>query len=178
MFLETERLLLRKFREEDFDDFCGFAMDDEMCRMMGRAPMPDRAAARVNFDWLKNHEPRGYAIVLKESHSVIGNLTVSKVADYVARLDALAGKRGCALSFSIGKAHQRKGLMLEAVRAVIDHLFCIENVDYINCGYFDFNRASEGLQRKLGFEHLLTESVDFGSEIIVCVDNVLWNKRT
>ena len=36
MFLETERLILRKFREEDFDDFCEYAMgnapvDKENC---------------------------------------------------------------------------------------------------------------------------------------------------
>lgn len=35
MFTETERLVLRKFHEGDFNDFCGYAMDDEMCRMMG-----------------------------------------------------------------------------------------------------------------------------------------------
>lgn len=38
MFLETERLILRKFREADFEDFCEFAMDEDMCRMMGRTP--------------------------------------------------------------------------------------------------------------------------------------------
>jgi len=36
VFLETERLILRKFEEADFDDFCEYAMDDEMSRMMGR----------------------------------------------------------------------------------------------------------------------------------------------
>ena len=177
MFAETSRLILRKFEEGDFTDFCAFAMDDEMCRMMGRAPMPDEAAARVNFDWLKNHEPRGYAIVLKESGHVIGNLTVAKLPDHLQRLDVLKGKRGCTLSFSLSRHYQRRGLMMEAVQGAIDQLFAVEDFDFINCGYFDFNRASEGLQKKLGFEHLLTEAVDFGAETIVCVDNILWNKR-
>lgn len=65
MFLETDRLVLRKFREADFGDFCEFAMDEDMCRMMGRDPMPDTSAARLNFDWLKDQEERGYALVLK-----------------------------------------------------------------------------------------------------------------
>lgn len=173
MFLETERLILRKFEEGDFDDFCAFAMDDEMCRMMGRAPMPDRAAARVNFGWLKNHEPRGYAIVLKDAGRVIGNLSVTKLPDHLQKVDKVRGKRGCALSFSISRHYQRRGLMLEAVGAVIERLFD-EGMDFINCGHFDFNRASEGLQKKLGFERLLTERVNFGSEEIVCVENILW----
>ena len=49
MFLETERLILRKFREEDFDDFCDYAMDDEMSRMMGRDRISTRADARLAF---------------------------------------------------------------------------------------------------------------------------------
>lgn len=176
MFLETQRLILRKFEESDFDDFCAFAMDDEMCRMMGRALMPNRAAARVNFGWLMNHEPRGYVLELKESGRVIGNLTVARLPEHIGRLEALRGKRGCALSFSIGRDHQRKGLMLEAVRAVIDRLF-EEGMEFINCGHFDFNIASRALQEKLGFEHLLTETVRFGEEEIVCVDNILWNTQ-
>lgn len=178
MFLETERLVLRKFGEADFADFCAFAMDDEMCHMMGRAPMPDEAAARVTFNWLKNHEERGYAIVLKESGRVVGNLTVARLPEHLAKLDALKGKRGCSLSFSVGRDYRRRGLVSEAVRAVIDRLFEAEGMDFVNCGHFDFNTASRELQRKLGFEHLLTEEVNFGGETIVGVDNVLWNKKT
>ena len=36
MFLETERPILRKLREEDYGDFRAYAADEEMCRMMGR----------------------------------------------------------------------------------------------------------------------------------------------
>ncbi len=36
MFLETERLMLRKWEENDFADFCAYAMDEEMSRMIGR----------------------------------------------------------------------------------------------------------------------------------------------
>lgn len=176
MFLETERLIRRKLEEDDFADFCAFAMDDDMCRMMGRAPMPDEAAARVNFDWLKNREPRGYAIVLKETGRVVGNLTVGKVGDWLMKYAALQGKRGASLSFSIGRAYQRRGLMSEAVSAVIDQLFRLENIDFINCGHFDFNIASRELQIKLGFEHLLTARVSFCGEENILVERILWNK--
>lgn len=46
MFVETDRLILRKFREEDFADFCAYAMDEEMCRMMGNDLMDTEEAAR------------------------------------------------------------------------------------------------------------------------------------
>lgn len=46
MFPGTERLLLRKLQEADFDDFRAFFMDHEMSRMMGRplSVMPNRSS--------------------------------------------------------------------------------------------------------------------------------------
>ena len=57
MFLETERLILRKFREEDFEDYCGFSLGDpERDRMMGRSPLNTVEDVRLNFNWLKDKE--------------------------------------------------------------------------------------------------------------------------
>ena len=174
MFLETERLILRKFREADFEDFCEFAMDEDMCRMMGRDPMTDTDAARLNFDWLKDKEERGYALVLKGTGRVIGNLTVGAVPADLSSLPELEGKNGRCLSFSISRHYQRKGLMQEAVTAVIDELFRAEGMDYIQCGHFDFNLPSRQLQKKLGFTLLHAERIAFKGEEMLCVENVLW----
>lgn len=75
MFFETEHLILRKFQEDDFDDFCEYAMDDEMSRMMGRNLLHSIEDARLNFDWLKDKEDRCYGLVYKDTGRVIGNLT-------------------------------------------------------------------------------------------------------
>ena len=174
MFLETERLLLRKFREKDFEDFCEYAMDENMCHMMGRDPMPDTDAARLNFNWLKDKEERGYVLVLRETGRIIGNLTVGGVPADLANLPELEGKAGRSLSFSISRHYQRRGLMQEAVTAVIDKLFREEGMDYIQCGHFDFNLPSRELQKKLGFTHLHSERIDLNGEEILCVENVLW----
>lgn len=176
MFMETERLILRKFREEDFADFCAYAMDEEMCRMMGNDLMDTEEAARVTFDWLKDKEERGYVVVLRESGRVIGNLSVTAVPDDLLKLPALAGKQGVSLSFCISPAYRRQGLMSEAVRAVIDHLFREEELDYVQCGHFDFNTVSARFQEKLGFTHLITMELDFKGEQMTSVENVLWKK--
>lgn len=175
MFLETERLILRKFREEDFADFWEFANDPEMCRMMGRDDMSNPETARFTFDWLRNKEERGYVLALKETGKVIGNLTITQPSASVRCLPQLAGKTGCALSFSLSRRYQRRGLMYEMVTAVIAHLFRMENVDYINCGHFDFNIPSRELQKKLGFTHLLTDRFPNDGEEIVCMENILWH---
>ena len=173
MFLETKRLIIRKFRDEDFDDFCDFAMDDEMSRMMGRGLLHTRADARLTFTWLKNREKRGYALVLKETGRVIGNLTVTQVPRFEEALRHLEGFEGRSLSYAISRHHRRQGLMEEAVRAVIDALFA-EGFDYIECGSFDFNTASAALQKKLGFEYLATERFDMDGELRTAIECILW----
>ena len=174
MFLETERLILRKFREEDFPDFCAYAMDAEMTRMIGRDPTDTVEGARVSFDWLKDREERSYALVLKETGRVIGDLTVTAVPEDLAGLEPLRGKRGRCLSFSISRQYQRRGLMTEAVRAVVRRLFEEEGMDYIQCGHFDFNTVSARFQEKLGFVHLTTMELDFKWEHRISVEQVLW----
>ena len=139
MFVETDRLILRKFREEDFADFCAYAMDEEMCRM-------------------------------------IGNLNITPLPEHLLDLPALAGKQGKSLSFCISRQYRRQGLMSEAVRAVIARLFEEEGMDYVQCGYFDFNTVSKAMQEKLGFTHLITMTIDFRGEMMTTVENILWKE--
>ena len=173
MFLETERLILRRFREADFDDFCDFAMDDEMSRMMGRDRIQTRADARLAFTWLKNREERGYALELKSTGRVIGNLTVSQVPRFDEAVRRLEGFEGRSLSFAISRHFRRQGLMEEAVRAAIAALYG-EGMDYIQCGCFDFNTASKALQEKLGFEYLATEKIDMGGKRYTAIQRIRW----
>lgn len=79
------------------------------------------------------------------------------------------------MSYSISRKYQRKGLMFEATSAVISQLFYVEGIDYINCGHFPFNTASEGLLKKLGFEYLTTMSYyEEGREIVV-IHRIIFN---
>lgn len=174
MLLETERLILRRFQESDFADFCDYAIDADMCRMMGREDIYDAKSARSTFDWLKDHEERGYVIVYKENNKVIGNLTITLPPPFVRCRKQLEGKNGRTLSFSISRHYQRRGLMFEVVSAVIEHLFRLEGVDYINCGHFSFNIASRELQKKLGFSYLDTERFTQDGVEVEAIENILW----
>ena len=161
MFLETERMILRKVQETDFEgSFREYLMDREIDRMMCRNPSPDMDAARLSFDWFLHKEERSYVLVRKEGGKVIGNLTVyNSPPPFITDLEALKGKTGRSLSFAMSRQYQRQGLMSEAVNAVIDCLFQAEGVDYINCGYLSVNEPSRELQRKLGFSYLITEHI-------------------
>lgn len=107
MFLVTERLLLCKLQEVDFDDFYAFVMDREMSRMTGRPLFTDAESVRPTFNWLLRQEERGYAIVLQETGRVIGNLTVSAPPRLVAAHPSTQGQRSRTLSFSLSRLYRR-----------------------------------------------------------------------
>ena len=174
MFLETERLILRKFEEKDFEDYCGFSLGDpERDRMMGRSPLNTVENVRMNFDWLKNKEERAYVLVLKESGRVIGNLTVYNRGYDAEEHPEIAHLKGFGLSFGISNQYKRQGLIYEAVSAVIDRLFEEENADYIAAGHFTYNIPSRELQKKLGFQQYFREHFDLFGEVVESMENIL-----
>lgn len=173
MFLETQRLIIRKFEEKDFEDYRVYSLGDiEQDRMMGRMPLDTVEAVRQNFTWLKDKEERGYALELKETRSVVGNLTVYNRTPVENREDLLE-KKGRSLSFCLSREYRRRGLAEEAVTAVIEKLFREEQAEYIHCGCFDFNIPSLTLQRKLGFTHLASECVTIDEKTYVVIHNIL-----
>lgn len=175
-FIKTPRLTLRRFRTGDFEDYCAYAMDSEMARMIGLDDMPNRDAARRGFEKAMRR-PRAYALVLESEGKVVGDLAVEPVPPGVENAPVIRGKRGYALSFAIGRDYRRRGLMEEAVRGTMTQLFEGENLDFVNCGYFDYNEASRRLQNKLGFVPLATHLYHRGSEKIRVVDNVMWKEN-
>lgn len=175
IFVETPRLLLRKVTQADYPYFRTYLTDKHMDEMMLRSPCHSEEDMQAGFDWFLNKEDRAYVIVHKEAGEVIGNLTVyDKVPPEVAQQEAVAGKAGKSLSFAMSPAWQRRGLMLEAVHAVIDRLFSQENTDYIHCGYLSYNVPSKMLQEKLGFQEIFTERFSLDGREIEVVENVLW----
>ena len=178
-FLETERLILRKFQENDLDDLCEVVIDPERNRMMGNDEISSVDEAKGLLEWFLYKEERAYALVLKATGRVVGDLTVqNEPPEEIKALPELAGKIGRSLSFSISRQYRRQGLMFEAVNAVIEQLFRVERVDYIHSGYLDFNIPSQQLHKKLGFTYLTTQRFrrEEGGEELVGIENVLWRE--
>lgn len=174
IFLETPRLLLRRFCENDFDSYWAFAADAEDSYMMGRPDCTSREDALANFNWLKDREPWAYALVLKETGELVGDLTITCVPKEIAALPAVAGRVGRTLSFCLARPYRRQGLMEEAVRAVIAHLFECRDINYINCGHFDFNEPSRRFQEKLGFARLDDFDLPIDGKTYHCIENIRW----
>ena len=143
LLLKTERLVLRRYREEDAEACFAFLSNEQdaymdCCRAF--TTMDEDYYERVK---LIGERETQYMITLKDSGEVIG--TVNVFADDARAVDAKE------IGYGIAPAHQRMGYAYEALSALLDLMqkeLCLEMV---TAGILPENIASERLLVKLGF---------------------------
>jgi ribosomal-protein-alanine N-acetyltransferase len=148
--IETERLVLRPFTWDDLDDFFGYASVDGVGEMAGWHHHENKDQSKeilANFI----DEDTDFALVLKETGRVVGSLGV-KSYGAEDKLTEFDGYKGREIGYVLAKDQWGKGLMAEAVSAVINHLFDEIDLDFLTCGYYDFNNQSRRVQEKCGFK--------------------------
>jgi ribosomal-protein-alanine N-acetyltransferase len=148
--IETERLVLRPFKWDDLDDFFGYASVDGVGEMAGWHHHENKDQSKeilANFI----DEDTDFALVLKETGRVVGSLGV-KSYGAEDKLTEFDGYKGREIGYVLAKDQWGKGLMVEAVSAVINHLFDEIDLDFLTCGYYDFNNQSRRVQEKCGFK--------------------------
>ena len=148
--LETERLILRPFRQEDLQDFYEYASIEGVGEMAGWRHHDSIEKSQEILDMFIN-EDKTFAIVLKENGKVIGSLGVKKYGMEEA-LTEFNDYLGREIGYVLSKEHWGKGIMPEAVGAIIDYLFGSLDLDFLTCGYYDFNSQSKRVQEKCGFK--------------------------
>lgn len=147
--LETDRLLLRAFAQDDLEDFFAYASVEGVGEMAG---WPHHESREVTQQILNSFiaEDKVFALCLKETGKVIGSLGVEKYG-LEDKLSEFFPYKGREIGYVLSKAHWGKGLMPEAVKAVIDYLFNVADLDFLTCGYYLFNQQSRRVQEKCGF---------------------------
>ena len=150
MEIITERLILRAFTESDLEDFYKYASVNGVGEMAGWKHHKNIQESAEILDRFII-EDKTFAICLKENGKVIGSLGVEKygLEDKLTEFD---GYRGRELGFVLSKEYWGRGIMPEAVSAVVDYLFNERDLDFLLCGYYNFNSQSKKVQEKCGFK--------------------------
>ncbi|MBR2336540.1 MAG: GNAT family N-acetyltransferase [Clostridia bacterium] len=148
--IETERLILRPFVNSDLDDFYEYAKVEGVGEMAGwhHHESIEKSQEILNRFIL---EDKTFAIVYKQNNKVIGSLGVEMYGMEEA-LTEFCNYYGREIGYVLAKDYWGKGIMPEAVKAVIDYLFNELNLDFLTCGYYDFNTQSKRVQEKCGFK--------------------------
>ena len=148
--IETERLILRAFCENDLEDFYEYASVDGVGE---RAGWKHHESIEESREILSRFIEKDidFAICLKESGKVVGSFGINEygLEDKLTEFD---GYRGREIGFVLAKDYWGRGLMPEAVNAVMDYLFNDCDFDFLLCGYYNFNAQSKRVQGKCGFK--------------------------
>jgi len=91
------------------------------------------------------------ALELKENGEVIGSLSLDEQEEAI---DILENTQGRELGFALNKVYWGRGLMPEAVNAVVSYCFYELHFDWLTCGHFDWNSQSARVIEKIGFQYV------------------------
>ncbi|MFX3673441.1 MAG: GNAT family N-acetyltransferase [Paenisporosarcina sp.] len=150
--LETERLILRAWQKEDAEDLYAYAKDDRVGPMAGWAPH-QRVEESLEVIGFFQSAGDTYAIEWKETGTVIGGIGLHDRRPDIDRKHLPQREIGYVLNPNFWG----KGIMPEAVYAVLRHGFEDMNLDIIWCGHFDFNDNSRRVVEKSGFRYIWTK---------------------
>ena len=153
--IETERLILRPWREDDAEALYKYASDPDIGPPAG---WPPHTSVENSRDIIRTvfSAPETYAVCLKDG-SPIGSigLKLKGSTDMTDRDDE------CELGYWIGKPFWGHGMIPEASRALLRHAFENLGMRAVWCGYYEGNEKSKRVQEKLGFVYqYTTEGLD------------------
>ena len=158
--IETERLILRPFREGDEADLYEYLKAPMVnCFACMKLNSIDEAKAAVQE---RAEDTEFYfAIVLKETGKVIGEINAH--AEATAPDEKEAARDTFSPCWMLNKDYHGKGYAYEAAKAFFDYLFSQKGARRIYAYTEDYNLSSQHLCEKLGMrrEGLFVEFVSF-----------------
>ena len=153
MILQTKRLILRPWSENDAEELYKYASDPEVGPPAGWPPHTSVENSREIIRTVLS-APETYAVCLKENGKPIGSVGLHR-NDLAERDDEYE------LGYWIGKPFWGQGLIPEASRELLRYAFEDLGMNRIWCGYYDGNEKSRRVQEKLGFVfHHTTEGLE------------------
>lgn len=148
--LKTDRLRLRRWREEDAEILYGYASNPAVGPPAGWPPHTSVENSRQVIATVLS-QTHTYAVCL-HSDKPIGSigLHLNGVTDMTNRDDE------CELGYWIAKPFWGQGLIPEAARELLRYAFEELGMRSVWCGYYDGNEKSKRVQEKLGFQYRYT----------------------
>ena len=148
--LETERLILRPWRESDLIDFYEYASEDGVGQMAGWQPHRSLEETKLILGFFIN-DRKSFTLESKETGKVIGSLSLDEQDEDIDIPDNSVGRE---IGFALNKMYWGRGLMPEACAAVIEYCFSSLSFDWLCCGHFAWNNQSKRVIEKLGFHYM------------------------
>ena len=166
--LESDRLILRMFCEDDFEQYASICADPEVMRYLGEGKTLNRGEAWRQMAMLIGHwHLRGYglwAIEERESGKLLGRIGLFNPE----------GWPGFELGWVLGREWWGKGYATEGARRALEYAFTEMGREHVISLIHPENRASIKVAERLG-EKLEGETELFGHEVLIYgIDRAVW----
>ncbi len=147
MALETDRLILRAWKRDDAEALYKLASDPDVALMCGWKPHRSVNESE-SIIYLTMSGPYDFAIVLKETGEVIGNISLRYSLPYNPKTSELG--------YWLGKDYWGHHYMDEAVDVVLKYAFLYLNKGTIWVGHYTGNTRSKAVILDAGFTYVRT----------------------
>lgn len=146
----TRRLILRPWEDADAPDLYEYAKDPRVGPIAG---WPPHTSVENSLEIIRGvlSEPETYAVVLRETGRPVGSVGIMRAGA------APMSETEAEIGYWIGVPYWGRGLIPEAVRALLRRCFEELACTGVWCGYFDGNDKSRRVQEKCGFAYHHTE---------------------
>lgn len=148
--IETDRLILRRYVIEDAAAmYKNWASDEEVTKFLTWPPHSnEKVSQEIIKNWMEQYSNQNYyhwTIVWKEDgEEPIGDIAVVGLKENIAMAH---------IGYCIGRAWWHKGITSEALKAVMDFLFDVVDVQRIEAMHDPRNINSGGVMKKCGMKY-------------------------
>ena len=146
--IETNRIMMRKFTLDDADAmYENWASDPKVTKYLTwRAHANKKISQDVVETWCAHYKENTYhwAVVLKETNQPIGSIGIGRLYEEENRAE---------FGYTIGQKHWNKGLVTEAMTALLDYFFNEIGFERIDGLHDVQNPASGKVMKKLNMTY-------------------------
>lgn len=146
--IETDRLIIRNWRLEDYSDMYELNSDEKVNPNAGCSVVKEPEKIKNNLK-LFIANSLSFAIVLKAENKVIGNIGMEKITLDESLKDLNQGYIG----YRLNSNYWGKGYATESAQYFIKYLFDDFNLDLIWTSHFEFNDKSKRVIDKCHFNY-------------------------
>ena len=161
--LSTKRLLLRQVTKTDANEVFGLRSDINVMKYIDR-PMAKTIDDAINYiqkieNGITNNDYIAWALILKENNTLIGIISFHRIEKENYRAE---------IGYILAANFHRKGLMQEAVTAILDYGFNTMKLHSVEAVINPANNISAKLLEKNGFirEAYFKENFHFNGKFL------------
>ena len=144
--LETDRLILRRYREDDIEVMYEIITDERLSKYIKYPNLTKEEELECIREWIREADESSYekwVIEVRDTCEVVGNIdvnTVNKKHKY------------CNVGYTIRYDYWGNGYASEALRVVADHLLNESGYNLVECCCNELNKQSSRVMEKAGFK--------------------------